>query len=58
MVGNSPKSDINPAMAAGINAVFVPHDNTWILEHETVNPAPEGCRLLEVDKFADLQRHF
>jgi putative hydrolase of the HAD superfamily len=58
MVGNSPKSDINPAMAAGINAVFVPHDNTWILEHETVNPVPEGCRLLEVDKFADLQRHF
>jgi putative hydrolase of the HAD superfamily len=58
MVGNSPKSDINPAMAAGINAVFVPHDNTWILEHETVNPAPEGCRLLELDTFADLQQHF
>src|SRR5215467_8335865 len=58
MIGNSPKSDINPAMAAGINAIFVPHDNTWVLEHETVNPAPEGCRLLEVDKFADLQRYF
>jgi putative hydrolase of the HAD superfamily len=58
MVGNSPKSDINPAMAAGINAVFVPHDNTWILEHETVNPPPEGCRLLEVDKFADLKAYF
>jgi len=24
MVGNRPKSDINPALAAGINAVFVP----------------------------------
>jgi putative hydrolase of the HAD superfamily len=58
MVGNSPKSDINPALAAGINAVFVPHDNTWILEHETVNPAPDGCRLLEVQRFADLEGYF
>ena len=30
MVGNSPKSDINPALAAGLNAVFVPHGDTWI----------------------------
>lgn len=58
MVGNSPKSDINPAMAAGINAVFVPHDMTWILEHESVNPAPEGVRLLQVERFVDLQQHF
>jgi putative hydrolase of the HAD superfamily len=58
MVGNSPKSDINPAMAAGINAVFVPHDMTWILEHESVNPAPVGVRLLQVERFADLQQHF
>ncbi|HKI27557.1 MAG TPA: HAD family hydrolase, partial [Candidatus Sulfotelmatobacter sp.] len=40
MVGNSPKSDINPALAAGLHAVFVPHGDTWILEHEEVNPAP------------------
>ena len=39
MVGNSPKSDINPALAAGLNAVFVPHDNTWILEHEELAAA-------------------
>jgi len=58
MVGNSPKSDINPALAAGINAVFVPHDNTWILEHETVSPVPEGTRLLQLEKFTDLQQHF
>lgn len=58
MIGNSPKSDINPALAAGINAVFVPHDNTWILEHETVNPVPDGTRLLQVEKFSDLLQHF
>jgi putative hydrolase of the HAD superfamily len=58
MVGNSPKSDINPALAAGINAVFVPHDNTWILEHESVNEVPDGLRLLQVKKFAELRKHF
>jgi putative hydrolase of the HAD superfamily len=58
MVGNSPKSDINPALAAGINAVFVPHDNTWILEHETVNAPGNGTRLLHLEKFTDMQRHF
>ncbi len=58
MVGNSPRSDINPALAAGINAVFVPHDNTWVLEHETVNAAPSGVRLLQVRSFVELQKHF
>ena len=32
MIGNSPKSDINPALAAGLNAVYIPHDRTWHLE--------------------------
>jgi len=58
MVGNSPRSDINPALAAGINAVFVPHDMTWVLEHETVSSAPDGLRLLQVQKFAELRKHF
>ena len=58
MVGNSPKSDINPALAAGLHAVFVPHDNTWILEHEDLASAPPMQRLLVVDRFADLTKHF
>src|SRR6202008_5047265 len=36
MIGNSPKSDINPALSAGINAVCVPHGATWSLEHDEV----------------------
>ena len=36
MIGNSPKSDINPALEAGIHAVFVPHERTWGLEHAEV----------------------
>lgn len=58
MVGNSPKSDINPALAAGLNAVFVPHGNTWILEHEELAQAELPSRLLVVEKFAELTEHF
>jgi putative hydrolase of the HAD superfamily len=58
MIGNSPKSDVNPALAAGLNAVFVPHGNTWILEHDEVaTPQPPG-RLLIVENFAGLREHF
>jgi putative hydrolase of the HAD superfamily len=58
MIGNSPKSDINPALAAGINAVFVPHDNTWVLEHEEVTPESGPGRLLQLERFSDLQNYF
>lgn len=33
MVGNSLKSDIVPAIAAGCWGVFIPHELTWALEH-------------------------
>jgi putative hydrolase of the HAD superfamily len=59
MVGNSPKSDVNPALAAGLNAVFVPHDQTWVLEHEELAQPGEGCgRLLVLERFAQLREHF
>ena len=58
MVGNSPKSDINPALGAGLHAVFIPHGDTWILEHEEVNTAPPGQSLLIVGRFAELCEHF
>ena len=58
MIGNSPRSDINPALAAGLNAVFIPHDFTWVLEHETIDRPAESQRLLELATFADLLKHF
>ena len=58
MIGNSPKSDINPALAAGLNAVFVPHDFTWVLEHEVVERPPAGAQLIELGGFRDLLLHF
>jgi putative hydrolase of the HAD superfamily len=58
MVGNSPRSDINPALAAGLHAVFVPHGDTWVLEHEELNAASEPQQLLIVGRFAELREHF
>ena len=58
MIGNSPKSDINPALAAGLHAVFLFHQNTWELEHGELDAAPAGQRLIEVDGFAKLGEFF
>ncbi|MDL5049802.1 HAD hydrolase-like protein [Oscillatoria amoena NRMC-F 0135] len=57
MIGNSPKSDINPAIAAGINAVFVPHERTWSLERVDLDDSGPGT-LKVVTRFADLQSIF
>lgn len=56
MVGNSPKSDINPALAAGLSAVFVPHPRTWRLEHEEVPQSHP--RLLRIERIAELTSYF
>jgi putative hydrolase of the HAD superfamily len=56
MIGNSPKSDVNPALEAGLNAVFVPHEHTWILEKQELRPG-KG-RLLVLEKFEDLRERF
>ena len=58
MIGNSPRSDINPALAAGLHAVFVPHGDTWILEHDEIDDAVPPQQLLTVNRFADLRNHF
>ncbi|HEX5497720.1 MAG TPA: hypothetical protein VFX03_00775, partial [Thermomicrobiales bacterium] len=56
MIGNSPKSDINPALAAGLGAVFIPHQATWRLEHQEIEAGPG--RLLVLERFAELLGHF
>jgi len=57
MIGNSPRSDINPALAAGLNAVYIPHPHTWHFEHEEVQYVEER-RLLRLPTFADLRTFF
>jgi putative hydrolase of the HAD superfamily len=56
MIGNSPKSDINPALDAGLRAVFVPHQRTWTLEREEIREA--NGRLTIVKGFSDLVELF
>jgi len=56
MAGNSVKSDINPALEAGLNAVFIPHAHTWTLEHQDIRP--DKGRLLMLERFTDLREHF
>jgi len=55
MVGNSPRSDINPPLDAGLGAVFIPHPRTWTLE---VAEVIESDRLLVLERFAQLLEHF
>ena len=51
MIGNSPKSDINPAVEAGLNAIYIPHDQTWTAEHQEIR-RPD--RVVNLARFADL----
>jgi putative hydrolase of the HAD superfamily len=56
MVGNSPRSDINPALRAGLNAVFIPHPATWELEKTEVESG--AGKLLILSGFRELRGHF
>lgn len=56
MIGNSPRSDVNPALEAGIGAVFIPHAHTWILEKEEIRNG--NGRLLMLDRFEQLRDNF
>ncbi|MFJ6751084.1 HAD family hydrolase [Streptomyces sp. NPDC091266] len=56
MIGNSPKSDILPARSAGLNAVFIPHAHTWVLEHDELDP--DDPKVLHLPAFGELLRHF
>lgn len=56
MIGNSPRSDINPALEAGLGAVYVPHAVTWHFENTALHT--DFPRLLIVDRFSDLLSHF
>ncbi len=57
MIGNSPKSDINPALAAGLHAVYVHHAQTWVLERAALDQPPPGQRLIEVRSFPELTKY-
>ena len=47
MIGNSLKSDVLPALAAGAWGVFVPHELTWAAEHADEPEAHPRFRKIE-----------
>jgi putative hydrolase of the HAD superfamily len=55
MVGNSLKSDIVPAIAAGSYGVFVPHELTWVLEHvDEPKDAPRFRKIAHLGELGSL----
>jgi putative hydrolase of the HAD superfamily len=57
MVGNSPRSDINPSLRAGLRAaIYIPYQHTWDLEHEDLDR--EDRRIVEISSFLDLLHLF
>lgn len=56
MVGNSPITDINPALQAGLNVVLIPHPSTWAADKADVESG--SGRLLILSAFRDLRAHF
>jgi putative hydrolase of the HAD superfamily len=56
MIGNSPRSDILPARAAGLGAVFIPNPHTWVLEEDELDPADGG--VLHLRHFREIPEHF
>jgi len=55
MVGNSLKSDVVPAIAAGAFGVHVPHEITWALEHEDApEDNPRFRRIADLGKLPSL----
>jgi putative hydrolase of the HAD superfamily len=54
MIGNSPKSDINPALRCGMYAIFIPYADTWKLDDEPLISA-DG-RIKTIQRFEDLKQ--
>ncbi len=56
MIGNSPRSDINPAIRAGLRAaIYIPHPQTWEMEHEELD---EDERIVTLPAFQHLREMF
>jgi putative hydrolase of the HAD superfamily len=56
MVGNSPKSDINPALKSGMYAIYIPYAYTWKFDSEPL--LAEHPRLVTLSRFSELVNLF
>jgi len=55
MVGNSPRSDVNPALAAGIGAIHIPYAMPWLFEEI---PIADPQRTITLQRFSELLELF
>ena len=52
MIGNSPKSDINPAVKAGMYAILIKKEKQWIYEEETLL---KSDKIIIINSFKELK---
>lgn len=57
MIGDSPRSDINPALQAGLNAVYIPQSSTWTIEQQALCLISTR-QLLQLRTFTELRHYF
>lgn len=55
MVGNSPRSDVNPALAVGMGAIHIPYARPWAFEEV---PIAEPERVITLCGFSELLHLF
>ena len=53
MIGDSPRSDILPAVANGVRSVYIPCGLTWSLEHRELPPSDD---IIVLESFGHLGR--
>jgi len=54
MIGDSPRSDVLPAVSVGVKAVYIPFSMTWALEHTEL---PESEHIITIGSFDDLAEY-
>ncbi len=55
MIGNSPKSDINPSKKIGLNTILIPYHMTWELEKAEIDDGEPETIILK--QFKDIDEH-
>jgi len=58
VVGNSPRSDINPAIALDIPAVFIHRNRTWAAEHEDFSDPERVTTIGSFEEVLDIILNF
>jgi putative hydrolase of the HAD superfamily len=55
MIGNSTRSDINPAKSVGLRTVYIPYHATWEFENETINE--HGHETIILEDFGEISNY-